>query len=142
VVGAAGAVKDAFTQNQTLGAIGSGVSAIGRGIANRRAQRMNKGITSEKSMNLNATAPKGSFEHSGGFGNRMRLESVNTDNPDAKQSKTAPEPKRNWSADSVMARFEKLDSSPYSVESEGDNGSIPKAPPLPRQMPRSADRFR
>ena len=146
VVGAAGAVKKTFTENQTLGANGSGVSAIGgaigSGIANRRARRMNKGITSEKSMNLNATAPKGSFEHSGGFGNRMRLESVNTDNLDAKQSKTAPEPKRNWSADSVMARFEKLDSSPYSVESEGGNGSIPKAPPLPRQMPRSADRFR
>ena len=111
-VGAAfGAVKNAFGNNETIGAI---AGAINRS----RIRKMNKGITSEKSTNLNATGAKGSFEHSGGFGNRMKLEDVKTEK--ATKSKTDDDAgnksQRKWSKDSPMAYFEGRTqmSSPYS----------------------------
>ena len=79
-VGAWEGTKQAFKNNETLGAIGAGIGYL---------RNRGKGATPEKknavsSENKNA---KGNYEHSGGIGGRPQLESVSSDK---KQSKEAP----------------------------------------------------
>ena len=76
-----------------------------------------EGETSKGAVGLNATAPKGSFEHGGGFGSRPTLGAESSNN---QRSSEAPVGSKNRPM---------LDSiSPMQFEDS-------TAPPLPKQMP-------
>ena len=108
VVGAGMAVKKAFSENETIGLVGAGINKL------RARSQMNKGIKSEKSANLNATGAKGSFEHSGGFGNRSKLENV-------------AEKKRSLDTGDITSSSSRR----LTLDSMSGGG----APSLPKQMP-------
>lgn len=103
VVGAAGAVKQAFTENQTIGAIGSLF----------RSRNNKSGITSERAIQTGNSAG-GSKVHEGGFGQRRKLESVK---PAAQKNMEAPQLRNRPTLDS--------DGPPIPKQMPGGKGSPP-----------------
>lgn len=109
--------KNAFKNNETLGAIGSGISALrnrGKGAPSEK-----KHAPSPETMNA-----RGNYEHSGAIGNRPQLESVSSDKRHANEAPAAGG--RRPTMESMFG-----DSSPTG----GSTGRT-TSPPLPKQMPR------
>ena len=126
VVGAAAGAwegtKQAFKNNETLGAIGSGISAL---------RNRGKGVSAEKKeMAPQNRNTGGNHEHSGGIGKRPQLESVSSDK---KQTQEAPAAGRN------RPTFESMfgsggDTNIPGVKNPGTTGAG-EQPTIPKQMP-------